>query len=115
MRRFIEYTIVVKLTADAPGEPPSRMRVVGAPFAFDYQAAAGAAGAFLARLYHASVEPEPNTSEHLKVAFFFRASTKGERRVQRGLAATSGNAVHDEELAQRRHQVALELSMATYS
>ena len=41
---FIEYTVVVKLTADLPGEPPSRMRVVGAPHHFQYGAAAGSAG-----------------------------------------------------------------------
>ena len=41
---FIQYTIVVKLTADSPGEPPSAMRVVGAPVHFHYGAAAGACG-----------------------------------------------------------------------
>ena len=49
---FIEYTIVVKLTADAPGEPPSAMRVVGAPLHFHYGTEAGACGCFKARLYH---------------------------------------------------------------
>ena len=107
---FIEYTIVVKLTPDVPGEPPSRMRVVGATHPFEYASAGGGSGAFLARLFHASVEPAPDTSEHLKVAFFFRASTKGERRAQRALAA-AGIGGDQEELAQRRH-VAQEMSVA---
>ena len=104
---FIEYTIVVKLTPDAPGEPPSRMRVVGAPQFFEYAPPAGGSGAFLARLFHASVAPR-GPSEHLKVAFFFRASTKGERRAQRALRGWADG----EELATRRHRVALELSAA---
>ena len=108
---FIEYTVVVKLTADAEGEPPSRMRVVGASHYFEYDAAAGGSGAFLARLFHASVEPAPDTSEHLKVAFFFRASTKGERRAQRSLAA-AGIGGDQQELADRRQRVALEMSLA---
>ena len=32
---FIEYTVVVKLTPDGPGEPASKMRVVGAPRHFE--------------------------------------------------------------------------------
>ena len=43
--------------------------------------------------------------------FFFRASTKGERRAQRALAA-AGLGVNQEELAQRRQRVALEMSVA---
>ena len=101
---------MVKLTPDAPGEPPSRMRVVGATRNFEYDAAAGGSGAFLARLFHASVEPEGRT-EHLKVAFFFRASTKGERRAQRSLAA-AGIGGDEQELAHRRQRVALEMSVA---
>ena len=108
---FIEYTVVVKLTADVAGEPPSRMRVVGAPYHFEYGAPAGSAGAFLSRLFHASVEPAPDTSEHLKVAFFFRPSSKGERRAKRGLAA-AGAALDHAELAERRTNVALEMSAA---
>ena len=54
------YSIVVKLTPDAAGEAPSAMRVVGAKGGqvFHYGPAAGAAGCFQARLYHASVLPE---------------------------------------------------------
>ena len=63
---FIEYTVVVKLSADEPKEPPSAMRVVGAHEHFYYGKEAGAAGCFLARLYHASCPPE-SPNEHLKV------------------------------------------------
>ena len=55
---FIEYTIVVKLTADNEGEPPSAMRVVGAAQHFAYGGSPGASGDFRARLFHASVAPE---------------------------------------------------------
>ena len=79
---FIEYTVVVKLTPDALDEPPSAMRVIGAAEHFHYGAAAGAAGAFRARLHHASVAPE-SPREHLKIAFFFRKSGKAARRVQK--------------------------------
>ena len=68
---FIEHTVVVKLTADAPDEPPSRMRVLGAARPFAYGAEAGAAGSFLARLHHASIPPKSD-QEHFKVAFFYR-------------------------------------------
>ena len=78
---FIEYTVVVKLTADELDEPPSAMRVVGAERHFKYGHAAGDAGCFLARLYHASVAPESDR-EHLKIAFFFKASGAGERRAR---------------------------------
>ena len=43
---FIEYTVLVKLTPDAAGAPPSAMRVVGAARPFAYDPAAGAAGCF---------------------------------------------------------------------
>lgn len=56
------YTIVVKLTADLQWEPPSEMRVVGAPHHFQYGPAAGAAGAFKARLHHAC-GAEPHTQK----------------------------------------------------
>ena len=88
---FIEYTVVVKLTADAPGEPPSRMRVIGAQRHFAYGPAAGSAGCFRARLYHASVAPE-SPEEHLKVAFFFRSDEQGERRLERGLKRADAGA-----------------------
>ena len=68
---FIEHTVVVKLTADAPGEPPSQMRVLGAAHPFAYGAEAGAAGSFQARLHHASIPPKSDR-EHFKVAFFYR-------------------------------------------
>lgn len=74
---FIEYTVVVKLTADQLAEPPSAMRVVGAPCHFDYGGAAGASGCFKARLFHASCAPRSDR-EHLKIAFFYRKSIKGE-------------------------------------
>lgn len=107
---FIEYTVVVKLTADPPAEPHSAMRLVGAPRTFEYSAPAGSAGVFRARVFHASVSTD--TSEHLKLAFFFRASTKGERRAKRQLAAAGlgGEELPPAELAHRRQHVALELS-----
>jgi len=78
----IKYTVVVKLTPDQAGEAPSAMRVVGAQRHFEYEARAGAAGCFLAQAYHASVPPtSPN--EHLKIAFFFKLSERGERRAGR--------------------------------
>ena len=95
---FIEYTIVVKLTADERGEAPSAMRVVGAPHHFYYGGSAGDSGAFRARLHHASVGPE-SEREHLKVAFFFRKSDKGERLAARMAAAGRRQAVGEEELA----------------
>ena len=72
---FIEYTVVVKLTPDAPNDAPSAMRVVGGASHFYYKAQAGAAGLFRARLYHASVAPV-SPKEHLKIAFFFRTCSK---------------------------------------
>ena len=91
------------------------MRVVGAPRPFEYGAPAGSSGAFRAKVYHASVAPDAGTSEHLKLAFFFRQSTKGERRAKRGLLAAAGGADGAAgggglELAHRRRDVALELS-----
>jgi len=68
----------------------------------------GACGCFRSRLYHASVAPASH-SEHLKLAYFFRASTKGERRAKRSLAGGSVDD-EDEELAHRRKSVATELS-----
>ena len=105
---FIVYTVVVKLTPDVPGEAPSQMRVVGAQRNFQYGAPAGSAGAFRARVFHASVAPAADTSEHLKIAFFFKASSKGERRAKR-VHASAGM----DEAEARRH-VALELSNANF-
>ncbi len=105
---FIEYTVVVKLTPDEPAEPPSAMRVVGAPQHFHYGPEPGASGSFRASVFHASVAPE-SEGEHLKIAYFFRASAKGERRAKRGLAA-QGVADDDEGLAQRRRHVTHELN-----
>ena len=79
---FIEHTIVVKLTADVPGESPSSMRVVGADQHFEYGTGAGAAGCFDARLHHASVAPR-SEEEHLKLAYFFRRDEKAERLASR--------------------------------
>jgi len=116
---FIEYTVVVKLTADQEGEGASRMRVVGAAHPFRYGSEAGAAGCFLARLYHASVAPE-SEREHYKIAFFFRKSTKGERRAKRTLSLRWSDVDEMEEetegeerLARRRQRVMHELSSAT--
>jgi len=67
---LIEYTVVVKLTADNANEPASKMRVVGAKVDFEYDAPAGSCGLFRARLYHASVWPR-SPREHLKIAYFF--------------------------------------------
>jgi hypothetical protein len=80
----IEFTVVVKLSEDVDGEAPSRMRVVGAAEPFTYGARAGAAGCFLARMYHASMPPESKL-EHLKMAFFFRVSERSERSEQRAI------------------------------
>ena len=79
------------------------MRVVGADRYFHYGGAAGSSGCFKADLYHASVEPQ-SASEHLKIAFFFRRSTMGERRAKRALESESGG-----ELVRRRKAVATEL------
>ena len=103
---FIEYTVVVKLTPDRPDELPSQMRVVGAAEHFCYGAAAGDSGCFKARLYHASVEPA-SEDEHLKIAFFFRKSTMGERRAKRALESESGA-----ELVQRRKAIATQLGQS---
>ena len=104
---FIEYTVVVKLTADAPKERPSSMRVLGAAEPFFYGNQAGAAGCFLARLYHASCPPMSD-KEHFKIAFFFRKSEQGERRAKRGLAPNSEAA--ERELARRRKSVVEEIN-----
>eukprot|EP00966_Prymnesium_polylepis_P207979 4817661-Prymnesium_polylepis.2 len=114
---FIEYTAVVKLTADTPDEPPSSMRVIGAERDFEYGPGPGerfdsnshawrshlaaAAAAPAASVHHASVAPR-SERPHLKLAFFFKKSEKGERRAKRGL---SGQSLSDEQLAQRRRAV----------
>jgi len=129
---FIEYTVVVKLTPDASGEPPSAMRVVGSQEHFHYGGEAGAAGCFLAKLYHASVAPKSD-QEHYKIAFFFRKSVKGERRAKRKLVESADSLVlldapameaadgtdldpddtHQRRLASRRQSVMHELSAAS--
>ena len=87
---FVQYSVVVKLTADQIGHPPSEMRVVGAPIHFEYGAEAGQAGCFRARLFHASVAPRSAT-EHYKLVFFFKGAAKppghDERRRKRASAA----------------------------
>lgn len=105
---FIEYTVVVKLTPDTLGEPPSAMRVVGASRNFFYGPKAGDAGCFKAKLYHASVEPR-SRKEHLKVAFFFRRSEKGERRAKRTAAQALDSVPAEYALAQGRAMVAQDL------
>jgi len=116
---FIEYTVVVKLTPNAPGEPPSAMRVVGATRHFHYGPERGASGSFRARVHHASVAPESGAGEHLKIAYFFRASAKGERRAKRayatyGSAVVEGAADDDDGLAQRRRRVTQDLNSFTF-
>ena len=92
---FIKYTVVVKLTADEPNEPCSKMAVVGALDDFSYGPEAGASGHFDAELFHMSRKPE-SEREHLKMAFFFRRYEKGERLALRealpGRAAASAAA-----------------------
>ena len=61
-----------------------------------------------ARAYHASVAPKEGTTQHTKLAFFFRESIKGERRAKRALAAEGVD--DDDALAQRRQRVMHELS-----
>ena len=80
---LIDRSVVVKLTADLPGEPPSRMTVLGAAYLFAYGPAAGAAGHFDARLWHGSVPPK-SAREHLKITFFFRRFSTRETRAARG-------------------------------
>ena len=63
-------TVVCKVTADAPGAHPSRMRVVGASSVFRYAPQAGAAGEFDSCLWHASA-PTVDDSEHIKVVYFW--------------------------------------------
>jgi len=63
------------------------------------------------RGHHASVEPKPDSQEHLKIAFFFRQSAQGERRAKRSLLAEEGTLdVHEAALAQRRQRVMHEMS-----
>ena len=70
-----QETLPPPYVPQAKAEPCSKMSVVGAPFGdFSYGKGAGAAGAFKARLHHASVKPE-SPEEHLKVAFFFRLAS----------------------------------------
>ena len=71
VHKFVEYTVVVKLTADIEGEAPSAMHVVGSKLDFVYDSMAGASACFRAGLHHASVAPM-SPCEHLKMTFFFR-------------------------------------------
>ncbi|KAL1499914.1 hypothetical protein AB1Y20_012596 [Prymnesium parvum] len=75
---FIEHTIVVKLTPDLTGEPPSAMQVVGAE-PVSYAPNAGAAIHFRAALHHTSLAPQSDR-EHLKIAFFFRVRSRDDKR-----------------------------------
>jgi len=81
---FIAFTVVVKLTADVEGEPPSAMRVVGASRHFHYSPKAGSAGLFAASLHHASVRAE-SQRDHLKAVYFFRCALK--KRPRRSLTS----------------------------
>ena len=78
---FIEYSVVVKLTPDELGEPPSSMRVVSALCDFEYGAMSGSAGCFLSRLHHQSVAPRSERS-HIKLVFFFRKGTRKATRLR---------------------------------
>ena len=80
------------------------MRGVGAPFHIEYGPTPGASGCFRARLFHASVAPT-SEREHLKIAFFFRSSVKGERLAKRALGGRARDGADDELLAQRRAEV----------
>jgi len=42
----VQYTVVVKLTADVSGKPPSAMRIVGQAIDFEYGPTAGASATF---------------------------------------------------------------------
>ena len=46
--KFVEYTVVVKLTSDDEGGAPSAMHVVGAKLDFVYGSMAGASACFRA-------------------------------------------------------------------
>ena len=62
-------TVVIKLTPDIDGEPPSAMRIVGARNQFCYAPAAGSAAVFNARLWHISVPPA-SQRPHIKLTLF---------------------------------------------
>lgn len=98
---FIEHSVIVKLTADARGEAPSQMAIIGADRHFEYGPQAGACALFRASLYHASVPPV-SSREHIKIAFFFRACANARKiaRVKRPLVSGDGTA--DEPSAARR-------------
>ena len=68
------YTVVVKLTADVLGEPPSAMSIVGQAIDFEYGPTAGASATFLSDLFHTSVAPT-SENEHLKMTYFFKAAS----------------------------------------
>ena len=89
---FIEYTIVVKLTRDLLGEPPSRMRVCGAARYFAYGPDVGAAGCFASRLHHASVAQESDR-EHLKLVYFFCTMNNGATAASAAATAAASAAV----------------------
>ena len=63
---FIKHSLIVKLTPDESGESPSAMRVQGAGRDFEYGPQAGAAGCFLAELFHQSLAPR-SAREHMKI------------------------------------------------
>ena len=86
-----------------PALPPSLPPCLLSPHRRLYHHS-GASGCFRADLHHASVEPKSD-DEHLKIAFFFRKSTRGERRAKRALAECDEGAT-ELELAQRRKMVA---------
>jgi hypothetical protein len=81
VHKSVEYTVVVKLTADDEGEEPSAMHVVGAKLDFVYGSKAGDSACFRAGLYHASVLPR-SSREHLKMTFFFRRTAVKARYMQ---------------------------------
>ena len=63
--------MVCTLGADGVDEELSRMRVVGAGMMFAYGPPAGASGAFMSALWHASA-PHLAPTTCMKVVFFFK-------------------------------------------
>jgi hypothetical protein len=80
-------SVVIKLTADAAGEPASAMRVVGAAQRFFYAPEAGSSAVFDARLYHISEPPESDRA-HLKLTLFFKPDRPASRLRRLSVAHT---------------------------
>ena len=77
---LVAYSVIVKVTSDEPGAPPSQMRLVSDQGAiFNYGETAGAAAMFHASMLHSSVPLPTGAPEVLKVAYFFRRGLGGTR------------------------------------